>query len=154
MPAPLEALAKPLVPPRRRGELSAVPPVRAELVVLPSLLGIAKNLVGLPDLLEPFLRLALVLVLVPIRMPLPGNTSVRVLDLLLRRVPLHTENLVVILVLNSHPVNGLLRPNPGPAQSNSHAQRVPQRKAISNALQKRWLRLELRRQPAGGAESL
>ena len=58
-----------------------------------ALLRVGEHLVGDPDLLEPLLRLR---VRVDVRVQLTGETAVRLLDLLLGRVPPHAEYRVVI----------------------------------------------------------
>src|SRR6266849_4104311 len=71
-------------------------PIRAELVVLRPLLGVAEHLVGLVDQLETVGRLG---VLVDVRVILAGQPAVGGFDLLFRRGPRDTECLVVVLVL-------------------------------------------------------
>src|SRR4030095_9240931 len=73
--------------------------VRADRVVLLALVGIGEDLVGLVDLLEALLGLGL---LVHVRVVLPGELPVRLLDVLGRGVLRHAEGLVIVLVLDRH----------------------------------------------------
>ena len=74
--------------------LLAVPPVLAILVIPLALLAVAKHLVGLVNLLEFLLCLRVVLVKVGV--VLLCQSAVCLLYLLLRGVPFHSQNLVVI----------------------------------------------------------
>src|SRR2546428_6826237 len=74
-------------------------PVRTHGVVALALGGIAEDLVGLVDLLEPALRLRL---LVDVRVVLARELAVRLLDVLGGGVLSHPEDLVVVLVLDRH----------------------------------------------------
>src|SRR5438045_4892225 len=76
-------------------------PLRADRVVSLSLVGIAEDLVGLVDLFELFLRVRL---LVDVRVVLACELAVRLLDVLGRGVLRNAEGLVVVLVLDRHPL--------------------------------------------------
>ena len=88
---------EPCIPVGRRAELLALLPLVAQLIVGGALLRVAEHFVGLTDLLEPGLSRG---VFVDVRVELAGELAIGPLDLLLRRIPLQTENLVVVFVLH------------------------------------------------------
>src|SRR5262245_51830682 len=71
------------------------PPVRAELVVLLPLVGIAQDLVRFVDFLEA--RLGRLVPRIDVRMKLAGELAVRLLDLFFRRRLRDAEGLVIVL---------------------------------------------------------
>src|SRR5439155_14168207 len=81
-----------------RGSLFVHPPVRAELVVLLPLLGIAEHLVGLVDLLEP--GLGRLVARIDVRVVFARQFPVRLLELLLRRGFRYAEGGVVVLEIH------------------------------------------------------
>src|ERR1017187_6118699 len=97
-----------LLPVRRRTELLPLLPIRAQRVVLLAVLGVAQHLIGFVDLLEPFLRI--LLVLGDIGMVLQRQLAEGAVNILLARRPRHTQNLVVVLELDSHIIT---REHPG-----------------------------------------
>src|SRR5262249_24826700 len=92
-------------PPRPAGPGGSGPGerVRPEVVHLP-LLGVGEHLVGLCDLLEPLLRLR---VRVDVRVQLPGEPPVGLLDLVGTRVAADSEDSVVVVHARSPPGSGL-----------------------------------------------
>jgi hypothetical protein len=104
--APLAAAAERAAAKRRAARPAALllgllvhPPVRAQLVVLLPLLGIAEHLVRLVDLLE--LRLGDLVTRVDVRVVLAGELPVRLLQLLVRSGLRDPERLVVVLEFHS-----------------------------------------------------
>src|SRR5262245_47579247 len=83
-----------------RRRLREALPVGTERVVSPPLLGVGEDLVGLVDLLEAVRR---VLALGDVRMVLARELAVGGLQRLVVGLPVDAEDLVVVLVLDSHP---------------------------------------------------
>src|SRR5262249_52056974 len=90
----------PAFPARRRREIRACLPVRAELIIALALLRIGEDVICLPDVFEFLLRS-----FVPgvdVRMILARQLAVGFLDLVRCRGARHSEDLIVILELDSH----------------------------------------------------
>jgi hypothetical protein len=83
--------------------VEAVFPIRAELVVLTPLFGIAEDLVGLVNVLE--LRLGLLVVGIYVRMILAGELTIGRLDIGFGGVALDAENLVIVFKFHSNRLN-------------------------------------------------
>src|SRR5439155_20288288 len=93
----VSALAPPLVLARPARVESGLEPCVPELVVELPLLGVGEGVVGEGDVLEPLLRL--LAPSVQIRMVLPGELAVRLLDLIGRGGLRHAEHGVQILLI-------------------------------------------------------
>src|SRR5207253_9686272 len=88
------------LPPGRRAKISSGIPVRAQLIVLFALGGIAKNLIGLVDFLEFFF--GLLFVLCDIGVVLAGEFAKSFLNLRITGSAGNTEYFVIVFVLNRH----------------------------------------------------
>jgi len=85
---------------RRRPEILAGLPVRAERIVELALLGVFEDLVSLAHLLE--LLLGLFVVRIQVRVVLAGKLLVGLGDFLLGGLALDPDNVVVVLVFHAH----------------------------------------------------
>src|SRR6266540_7048012 len=100
------ARVHPLEPTRALPAVLETRPLRTDRVVALALLGIGEDLVGLVDLLEALLSFG---TLVDVRVMLPREAAVCLLDLLGARVLRDAEGLVVVLVFDRHTGPPLVR---------------------------------------------